>query len=136
LLVRQWPGFDQGLTSMKRLPVFLLLGPVFGVLVALSNAVVESGRFPPPDYAEGCTMFFVFSLIVSVVAGPVDAILSYAVPISLRAPLTAIVGAAVAVGLDLYGATWTPPLHTLVLYAVLGALSMGACSLLSHDYRR
>jgi hypothetical protein len=120
---------------MKRLPVFLLLGPVIGVLVAFSFAVVENGGVPG-DYVEGCVTFFVFSLIVSMMVGPVDGILSYAVPISLRAPLTAIVGAAVAVGLGLYAARWTPPLHRLVLFAVLGALSTGACSLLSHDYRR
>jgi len=126
---------------MKRLFVFLLLGPVLGLLVAISNAVVESGRFLPPDFFFGCTIVFIFSLMVSVIAGPVDAILSYAVPISLRAPLTAIVGAAVAVGLMLYvgaqlGGTRAAPLRTLMLVAVLGALSTGTCSLVSNDYRR
>ena len=126
---------------MKRLPVFLLLGPIFGVLIAFSNAVVESGRFPPPDLVYGCTIVFIFSLIVSVIAGPVDAILSHVLPICLRAVLTAVVGAAVAVGLILYvgaqlGGTRATPLYTRVLIAVLGALSMGACSLLSHNYRR
>jgi hypothetical protein len=125
---------------MKRLPVFLLLGPVFGVLVAFSHAVIVSGGIPG-DTLQDCTIVFVFSLIVSVMAGPVDAILGYAVPISLRAPLTAIVGAVVAVGLILYvgaqlGGIRATPLLTLVLVAVLGALSMGACSVLSHDYRR
>jgi len=126
---------------MKRLPVFLLLGPVFGVLVAVSNAVVASGRFPPPDVVYGCAIVFVFSLIISVIAGPVDAILSHALPICARAVLIAIVGATVAIGLFLYagaqlGGTRAVPLDTLVLIAVLGALSMGACSLVSNDYRR
>jgi hypothetical protein len=36
------------------------------------------------------------------IAGTVDGVLAYVVPISLRAPLTATVGAAIAAGLSVY----------------------------------
>ena len=51
---------------------------------------------------NGCVIVILFSLVVSAITGPVDGLLAYAVPVSLRAPLTAIVGAAIAVGLILY----------------------------------
>ena len=126
---------------MESLFVFVLLGPVLGLLVGISSAVIASGQFPPPDLALGCAIVSVFSLIVSVIAGSVDAILSYAVPISLRAPLTAIVGAAVAVGLMLYvgaqlGGTKAVPFRALMLFAILGALITGVCSLASDYFRR
>ncbi|WP_156908813.1 hypothetical protein [Bradyrhizobium murdochi] len=56
--------------------------------------------------------------------------------------MTAIVGAAVAVGLVLFlaaqllGGQMTPPLHTLIPIAVIGALNTGACSLLAHRRSR
>jgi|SoimicMinimDraft_12_1059740.scaffolds.fasta_scaffold57788_1 hypothetical protein len=49
---------------MKRALVFLLLGPVFGTLGFVSVAVVASGEIYG-DYAKGCAMSFMFSLIVS-----------------------------------------------------------------------
>ena len=59
-------------------------------------------------------------------------------PVSLRAPLTAVVGGAVAVGLLLHvdanlGNDMTPP-HALMHAAVIGALFAGVCSLLSNNY--
>ena len=55
--------------------------------------------------------------------------------------MTAIVGAAVAVGLSLY--LWTqvgnkmvpPSLYSQIPIAVIGALCTGVCSLLSHNRR-
>jgi hypothetical protein len=96
----------------------------------------------PGDYVEGCVTVYFFSLIVSVITAPADGILAYVLPIPERGPLTAVVGAAVAVGLSLYW--WTqmgnkmvpPSLYSQIPIAIIGGFSMGACSLLSHNYRR
>jgi hypothetical protein len=115
--------------SPRRALVFVLLGPVLGVLVAFS--LVGQGYRDP----YGVPIVFFFSLFVCPIAGTVDGVLAYVVPISLRAPLTATVGAAIAAGLSVYlfGGRL---LHTQLPVAIVGALAMGACSLLSHNYRR
>ena len=122
---------------MKRTLVFLLLGPVLGALGFVAVAVIASGEIHG-DYGEGCAISFMFSLIVSAIAGPIDGLQAYAMPISLRAPLTAVVGGAVAVGLLLHvdanlGNAATP-LRLLVRAAVIGALFAGVCSFLSNNY--
>jgi hypothetical protein len=129
------------LLELRRALVFVLLGPVFGVLVALSQEVVVRGSIPG-DYVEGCVTVYFFSLIVSVITAPADGILACGLPIPERGPLTAVVGAAVAVGVSLYW--WTqmgnkmvpPSLYSQIPIAVIGGLSMGACSLLSHNRSR
>jgi hypothetical protein len=128
------PENDSGLRppispGLRRALVFVLLGPVFGLLVAFSLKAVADGGYPT-DVGIGIVIVFFFSLIVCPIAGTVDGVLAYVMPISLRAPLTAIVGAAVAVGLSLLlGFRYIP-------IAIVGALTTGACSLLSHNYRR
>jgi hypothetical protein len=122
--------------GLRRALVFALLGPVFGVLVALLMATAATGGAP----VYVIPIAFFFSLMVCAVTGPVDGVLAYLVPVSLRAPLITIVGAAVAVGLcvflaTLLGITITPPLRMLTPSAVIGALCTGACSLLSHHRR-
>jgi hypothetical protein len=127
--------------ELRRALIFVLLGPAFGILVALSQEVAVRGRLPG-DYVEGCVTVYFFSLIVSVITAPADGILACVLPIPERGPLTAVVGAAVAVGLSLYW--WTqmgnkmvaPSLSSQIPIAIIGGLSMGACSLLSHNYRR
>jgi hypothetical protein len=129
------------LLELRRALVFVLLGPVFGILVALSQEVAVRGSFPG-DYVEGCAIVYFFNLIVSVITAPADGILACVLPIPERGPLTAVIGAAVAVGLSLYW--WTqmgnkmvpPSLSSQIPIAIIGGLSMGACSLLSHNYRR
>ncbi|MGH6709852.1 MAG: hypothetical protein ACREEK_12860 [Bradyrhizobium sp.] len=112
--------------GLRRALVFAWLGPVFGIVTAW----------------YGMPIVFFFSLIVCAIAGPVDGVLADGVPIWLRAPLIALVGAAVAVGLGLYlwialGSRMAPPsLDAQISIAVLGAVCTGACSLLSHDYGR
>ncbi len=69
---------------MKRMLVFLLLGLVFGVLVVFSQAIVASGDIHG-DYAEGCAITFMFSLIVSAITGPVDELQACVVPIFVGA---------------------------------------------------
>lgn len=129
---------------MKRFPIFWLLGPTMVVLVALLREWIASGQLPG-DYVEGCVMLFVFGWIVCAVSLPVDGVLAYVVPIYLRAPLIATVGAAVAAGLRLYmesaSKTAAPPLYAgipiaWIAAAAIGAVTAGVCSLLSHDYRR
>lgn len=119
---------------MKRCIVFTFLGPILGLFgVALLD--VAAGRGFPHEFGEGGVMSLIFSLIVSVVTMPVDGSLAYVLPIPLRAPLTAIVGATIAVGLDLALIGKMLPQQILMQIAVAGALSMGTCSLLSNDYR-
>jgi hypothetical protein len=93
----------------------------------------------------GGSTAFVFSLVVSTVTGLVDGILTYALPKAWRAALSAIVGATIAVGLIVIWAGMVGPLQlqellqspqSLLPFAIIGALTTGACSLLSHNYRR
>jgi hypothetical protein len=79
-------------------------------------------------------LLFLFTLPVSALSASFDGYLARSLPLSLRAPLTAIVGATVAGGLA--GALFScllPP-SMLMWFAIGGAVCMGACSLLSHDY--
>ncbi|MEH2506084.1 ABC-type Fe3+-siderophore transport system permease subunit [Bradyrhizobium sp. AZCC 1578] len=126
-------------TSLQRALVFVLLGPALGVLIAFSVVAIAIRGYAADLF--GVSIAFLFSLVVCAITGIVDGVLAWAAPISLRAPLTAIVGAAVAVGLVLFlaaqlGGQMTPPLHTLIPIAVIGALNTGACSLLTYYYRR
>ncbi|MDO9298424.1 hypothetical protein [Bradyrhizobium sp.] len=112
---------------MMRALVFGLVGPVLGVLIAF-YLVGEGHRDP-----YGVPIVLFFSLFVCPIAGTVDGVLAYVVPIYLRVPLTATVGAASAAGLSvfLFGGNL---LHTQLPVAIVGALCMAICSLLSHDY--
>ncbi|KRR29963.1 hypothetical protein [Bradyrhizobium retamae] len=119
--------------------MFVLLGPVLGVLIGFSVVAIAIRGYAPDLY--GVPIAFLFSLVVCAITGPVDGVLAWVVPVSLRVPLTAIVGAAVAVGLVLFlaaqlGGQMTPPLHTLIPIAVIGAINTGACSLLTYYWRR
>ena len=122
-------------TSLRRALLFVLLGPVLGVLVAyyLAGEGYRDGYVIPIAYF--------FSLIVCGTTGPIDGILAHVAPIWLRAPLTAMAGAALAVGVcfllqTLLGTKGTPQLRMLVPIAVIGASSTGACSLLTYCFRR
>ena len=116
---------------MKRMLVFLLLGPILGVLAVLPYAVARIGFSDWLIIISG--LVFLFGLVVSAVTGVIDTALVQIIPISLRAPCIAIVGATIAVGAILLEGGVVPQL-ALVVAAVTGALAMGACSLLSHDY--
>jgi len=124
---------------LRRALVFVLLGPVFGVLAAFSVAAVMIAGYHVDAYIVPIAFFF--SLIICAITGPVDGVLAYIAPISLRAPLTTVVGAAVAVGLSLFlwaqlGNRMVPPsLYSQIPIAIIGALCTGVCSLLSHNRR-
>ena len=121
---------------MKRAFVFLLLAPT---LVAVAT-------WPYVAPAGGCDLILVAGLclltfLVSAITAPVDGYLARALPIPLRAPLIAIVGAALAVGTVcvLVSAVlrhWTMlPQWILIPFAIGAALCTGVCSLLSNDCR-
>jgi hypothetical protein len=128
---------------LRRTLVFLLLGPILGVLIAFSMIAVATGGYGDP---YGVPIVFFFTLILCAITGPVDGLLTYIAPVWLRVPLTTSVGAAVSVGvaveLRLYISSQLgksmvlPPLHQMIPIAVFGALCTGVCSLLSHNYRR
>lgn len=116
---------------MKRALVFLLLEPIFGAWLHLLAA---GGKFSGV-FGEAGAAALLLSLVISAVTGPVDGMLAHALPISLRAPLIAFIGAAVTIGpIIAVGGKMISPV-VLTAFVVSGALSAGACSLLSHNYR-
>ena len=125
---------------MKRAVVFLVLGPASVAFTFLLMCVTAGGA-KPCDFEQLCAAaLFLFTLPVSAITGPIDSYLARALPLALRAPLTAIAGAAAAVGLLLalnrmmFPHGTTLPLEILMPFAIGGAVCMGVCSLLSHDY--
>jgi hypothetical protein len=119
---------------MKRTFVFLLLGPILGLLGATLNEVVVREGFHW-EFGEGAAMALIFGVIVSAVTAPVDGYFAHALPLPLRMPLTAIVGATIAVGLILALGGKMLPQDVLMRFTITGALAMGTCSLLSHNSR-
>ena len=125
---------------LRRAVVFLVLGPASVAFTFLLMCVTAGGA-KPCDFEQLCAAaLFLFALPVSAITGPIDSYLARALPLALRAPLTAIAGAAAAVGLLLalnrmmFPHGTTLPLEILTPFAIGGAVCMGACSLLSHDY--
>jgi hypothetical protein len=118
---------------MRRALVFLLLGPMLGVCGA-ALVDVAAGRAVNGDF-EGAVMAYFFGLAVSAATGPIDGYLARIVPIYLRAPLTAIVGATIAVGLILAMGRMMLPPQILMQFAITGAVCMGVCSVFSNAYR-
>jgi hypothetical protein len=95
---------------------------------------VAAGRGLSGEFGEGGVLALLFSLVVSALTGLVDGYLAHTLPIPLRVPLTAIVGATMAVGLilALAGKMLSQPI--LLPFAIGGALCMAVCSFLSNDY--
>jgi hypothetical protein len=121
---------NEGLTSMSRPIVFLLLGPLS---VVLTTWVAVGMPF------ESFVLFFAVLLFlvtfpVSAIVGVLDGQLARAIPLLLRAPLTALVGATAAMVLPraLLGPM---PQDMSIPLGLGGAFCMGLCSLLAHDYR-
>jgi hypothetical protein len=125
---------------MKRALMFLLLGPALVVtawLIFIAAIGGLGGLRGSVDIIA--TVLFVFTFLVASIAGLVDGCLARALPIHLRAFLTASVGATIAWSLAYAflieivspsaSISWL-----LMPFAIGGATVMGACSLLSHDY--
>jgi hypothetical protein len=117
---------------MKRAVIFLAASPVAVALIASLVFAVAGAHGPVVQYIAGA--LFLMTLPVAAVAGAVDGFVASRFPIALRAPLTAVVGAAGA-GIIAFG--WLHcffQLPELLFFPLGGAVCMGACSLLSHDY--
>ena len=84
---------------MKRALVFLLLGPASVVFIVWLIYVATGGT--PWDFvvAYFALLLFLFTFLVSAIAGLVDGYLARAFPILVRAPLAAIIGSVLAAGL-------------------------------------
>jgi hypothetical protein len=117
---------------MKRAFVFLVVAPLSVFVMVLSCVTIFGGT--SVDLAALCAIVLaVVTLPASVTAGFADGYLRI-LPISLRAYLTAMVGAAIATGEALVLFSSLLPPSIVLTLAVGGAVVMGACSLLSHDY--
>jgi hypothetical protein len=117
---------------MKRAFVFLVVAPLSVFVMVLSCVTIFGGK--SVDLAALCAIVLaVVTLPASVTAGFADGYLRI-LPISLRAYLTAMVGAAIATGEALVLFSSLLPPSIVLTLAVGGAVVMGACSLLSHDY--
>jgi hypothetical protein len=119
--------------ELRRALVFVGLGPVFGAFIAWSVVVVLAAG---PVDLYGIPPAYLFSLIVCAITGPFDGVLAHVMPIRLRAPLIAVVGAAVPTGVFFLVAQGIKgPWSLIVLMMIVGAAAAGMSSLLSHDYR-
>lgn len=122
---------------MKSGWVYLVFGPIFGVLGSLLWVMIESGLSEAlRDPAEGIVLALVFGFFVSWPSLFVDASLVRFLPIVLRAPLTAASGAAIALCCLAIAEGHVPPLKNFMLIAIVAACSMGACSLLANDFSK
>ncbi|HVV41579.1 MAG TPA: hypothetical protein VHC94_11005 [Nitrobacter sp.] len=115
---------------MRSVLVFLILGPVIGFACSFMFDVVMTGSVPR-EISEGAVMTVLFSLVVSFGALFVDACLALFLPSYARVLLTAVSGAAIAIGLTgLFG------FHHWMLIGLFGAFAMGVCSTLSCSLTR
>lgn len=119
---------------MKRAFVFLVLAPVTVFFAVLLTWVVLTG---PQSLDFGCLVAAVLAICalpMSVISWIADEFLARDFPISLRATLTAIVGAtAVTTELSVVFGSLFPSSIVMAL-AIGGAIVMAAGSLLSHDH--
>jgi hypothetical protein len=114
---------------MKRALVFLLLGPALAVLTIWVVVGMPFESFA----ASIAVLLFLFTSPVSGIVGLLDGYLARPLPIMLRAPVTALVGATVAIVLP--AALLGPmPQDMSTPFGLGGAFCAGACSLLAHDY--
>ena len=133
-------SLKEGLTSMKRPVVFLLLGPSLVALAVWMVAAAIAGRIDDSFVGVCAITSFLLTLPVSGITGLVDGYLARGLPALLRALLTAIVGTTGAIGLVLalftmiFSQTAPPEIVNVAIYAGLFLLlPMGVCSLLSND---
>lgn len=114
---------------MNRPLVFLLLGPLSVVLATWVAVGMPIESFVPPI---ALALFF-FTAPVSGIVGALDGYLARALPLLLRAPVTALVGATAAMVLPraLLGPM---PQDMSVPFGLGGAFCMGLCSLVVNDY--
>ncbi len=124
---------------MKRALMFLLLGPALVVVPWLIFIAAIDGLRGPVDFVA--TVLFIFTFLVAAITGLVDGCLARDLPIRLRTLVTASVGAMIAwiLAYAFFTGIFSPSTSLswlLMSFAIGGAIVMGACSLLSQDYRR
>jgi hypothetical protein len=119
--------------KMKRALAFLVFGP----LLASGTALLVMAQTSGPDHGFAkilATAVFFFTLPVAAITACVDSVL-HDVPISVRAGLTATIGAIVTFSLVFLLFGWSsPPRSFLMFLAFGGAACMGLCSVLAHDF--
>lgn len=117
---------------MKRFFVFMIAAPL---AVALTTALAVLASGGPGDVARFFAVaLFLLTLPVVAFAAAVDGFSARAFPIALRAPLVATVGATIAYAVPFTLFHWFLPTSLFGFFALGGAVSMGLCSLLAHDY--
>jgi hypothetical protein len=121
---------------MKRGWVYLVFGPIFGVLGSLLWAIIRDGHAALRDPAEAATLAYLFGFFVSWLSLMVDGGLSWVVPVVVRAPLMAATGAAIAFACFAITLGQAPLLQHFGPVVVVAAGSMGMCSLLANDYSK
>ena len=119
---------------MKRAFVFLVLAPVAVFLTVLLICLALAGTKYFGFVWFGATALSILTLPMSVTAAAIDGFLARTCPIASRVCLIVIVGATIATGEAAVFSSLLPSSLMMAL-AIGGASLMGACSLLSHDYR-
>jgi hypothetical protein len=119
---------------MKRAFVFLVVAPVSVFFTVLLLWVVAAGTRSLDFACAVAAVLSILTLPMAAISWTTDEFLVRAVPVSLRAYLTAIVGATAAMGELLAVFNSLFPTSIVMTLAIGGAVVMGACSLLSHDY--
>jgi len=115
---------------MKRLVVFLIVGPILGVCgVLLTSAILgNKPNFTDPDELKlGLFACFLFSAP----SGMFDGALTYVARPTLRVPLTAMSGTAAVAAILVFIAG--SPLAQLPVAMLVVAICMGICSWLSSE---
>lgn len=119
---------------MKRTLMFLLLGPASVAFAVFWACVAELGAGHRDLAVIAALSLFILTVPVSACVGTVDGCLARTLPLASRAPLSALLGAAMAFG---FICALSPPMSEVPLaFAMGGAICMGACSLLSNEGRR
>jgi hypothetical protein len=123
--------------TLNRPVVFVLLGPLLGLCVAVLAEVMAGGRVCLSCDLEGPVLIVFFSFWVSLLTCPIDAALSRFAPTIVRVPLTAICGAAIAAGVMmlLVGKIYIPLVHIQPAMTI-AAICMGLCAFLSSGRKR
>jgi hypothetical protein len=124
--------YREGVTSMKRALMFLLLAPASVVTAWLIYDCAHHATGPFVGLVA--TILFLFTLFVASIAGLVDGLLARGLPAILRAFLTAVVGAVIPASVILAISGCVVPQSISLPFALGGALCMGTCSLLSNDF--
>jgi hypothetical protein len=110
---------------MRRLVVFLLVGPILGVCAILLTSAILGNK---PDFSDPneWKIGLLACFLISAPSGILDKTLAYFARPALRVPLTAAGGSGVVAAMLVFAGKPLSPLAMLVV-----AVCMGICSWLS-----